>query len=96
MSSRGPGVRQQGIEVLNGMCCDARKNIAEPRERINLHQFAGRYKAPQDGHGLAATIAAQEDPVVPTYCDTTQQALRVIVVKCPRSPFSMRGSLLSR
>jgi hypothetical protein len=61
-------VRQQGIEVLNGMCCDARKNIAEPRERINLHQFAGRYKAPQDGHDLAATIAAQEDPVVPTYC----------------------------
>jgi hypothetical protein len=43
---------------------NASEDVAEPDEGINVVQFARTNEAAQNGHGLAAAIAAEERPIV--------------------------------
>jgi hypothetical protein len=59
----------QFIEFGDGMVGDSAKHIAEPGERIDLHEFTGGDEAAQYGRSLAALIAAKKRPVAATYGD---------------------------
>src|SRR5690349_11314083 len=75
-----PAMRQELIQLGDGMIGDTREHIAEPSERIHFHQLTGSYKAPQHRHSPAAAITSQKHPVVAAYRDPTQGSFRAIVV----------------
>src|ERR1035437_7532701 len=75
-ASGGPAVRQQFVELLDGMRSDAGEHVLKPCERVHFRQFAGCHEASQYRHGLAAAITAYESPVVPADRDTAQRSLR--------------------
>jgi hypothetical protein len=79
-ASGGPAVRQQFVELLDGVRSDAGEDVLKPRERVDLRQLAGRHEASQHGHGLAAAVASYERPVVPADRDSAQRPLGVVVV----------------
>jgi hypothetical protein len=65
---------QKLIELADGMVGDAREQVAEPGERIDLHQLAGSDKAAEHCRGLAAVIAAEERPLLRPDRDTADRA----------------------
>ena len=71
---------QQFVELLNGMCGDARQDVAEPLEWINLDEFAGGNEASQDGHSVPAAVTAEKCPVISANGDATDRTFRVVVV----------------
>src|ERR1035437_9374089 len=79
-ASGGPAVRQQFVELLDGMRSDAGEHVLKPCERVHVRQFAGCREASQDGHGLATAVASYERPVVPADRDAPQRPLRVVVI----------------
>jgi hypothetical protein len=77
---RGPGVRQELIELLDRVRRDARQHIPEPGERIEFVEFARTDEAAQDGHRLATAITAEKGPVVAAHCNAAKRALGPVVV----------------
>jgi hypothetical protein len=73
-------MRQQFVELVDRVFPDAREHVLEPGEGIDLQQFARPDKAAEDRHGLAAPVAAYEQPVVAANSDTAQASLGVVVV----------------
>jgi hypothetical protein len=62
------------------MVGDAAENIAEPGKRIDLYQSAACDEAAQKRRCLAAAIATEEGPVVPSDREATQRPLGTVVV----------------
>src|SRR5579872_3623092 len=65
-----PAMRQEFIELRNGMRGDAREHIAKPGKRVYFHQFTRTHKASQHCHCAAPAITAQKYPVVPSHRDS--------------------------
>src|SRR5579863_2973736 len=70
-----PVVRQELIELVDWIRGDARKHIAKPRTRVDLHAFTGSHEGPQHRRCLAPVVAAKERPVVPSDCDAAERPL---------------------
>ena len=79
-ASGGPAVREQFVELLDGMRSDSGEDVLKPGEWVDVRQFARCNEAAQNSHGLAAAIAAYERPVVPADRDPSQRPLGVIII----------------
>src|SRR5271167_1908645 len=75
-----PAMRQQFIEPLDRMVGDAAENIAEPRKRIDFHQFAGCDEAAQYRRRLPSVVAPEESPVVASDREAPQRSLGTVVI----------------
>ena len=79
-SGGGPAVREQFVELLDGVRSDPGEHVLKPGEWVHFSQFARGYEASQHGHCLAAAITAYERPVVPADGDAAQRPLCVVIV----------------
>ena len=71
---------QKFFDPRNGMFGNAAENISEPGKRIDLDEFARGDEAAQYSRGLAAVVASEESPVVPTHGKTPQRSFGSVVV----------------
>src|ERR1700733_470126 len=79
-SCLGPVVWQQFFKPFNRMVGDAAENITEPGKRVDLDEFARCDEAAQNRRSLAAVIAAEESPVVPSDREATPRPLGAVVI----------------
>ena len=73
-------MRQKFIQAADGMISNAAEHVAEPGERICLHEFARRNKAAQHGRGPASVVAPEESPVIPSDREAPRRPLGPIVI----------------
>jgi hypothetical protein len=67
-------------ETFGGMGADALEDVAKVGERVDMESLAGGDEAGQDGGGLPAFIAPEEEPVVPSDGDPSQASLGTVVI----------------
>ena len=75
-----PAMREQLIELIDGIIGNAAKNIAKPGKRVNLHQFARSNKAAQHRRRLATLVTAEKRPVAASNRKAAQRPFCIVVV----------------
>lgn len=60
-----PVAGQQLVEAMGGVAVDAAQDVLDVDERVDGHGPAGLHQREQDAGGVAAALAAGEEPVLP-------------------------------
>ncbi len=64
-------MRQQFVELVDGVVSDPAEHVTEPGERIDFDQLTGGNETAQHRGCFPAVVAAEKCPVVTIMCDRT-------------------------
>ena len=87
-------MREQFVQVGDGVRRDAREHVAEPGKRLDAAPLAGSDGASQHRRRLAAPVAAKEGPVAPSQRDIAVGPSRGAVVNLQLAVFQKASQRL--
>ena len=88
------GVPVPGEEIVDGasgMSIDARKDIGQPRERIDVVQFGRHDQRGNDGGAVGAPIGSGKQPRLATERETSERSFCCVVRKADPSVIKEAG-----